>query len=498
MEQHDFSQSARQSPKGILVIFALNTYKFFARSFVLILALGLSLSKNESFAFLNPTNMTLAIIGVFIMLLAIAILKYLNFKFYLDNDEFHLATGILNKDTTILPINKIQNVYIKQNFIQQLINVVSLTIETAGDDDTEIEIHALDRDTALSLKNQLFSNKQLEQFSVDKKHSAPIVYFRASGRRLLLEGISQNHIKSFLIIFSFVVGLYNEFEKYLQQFHVTEQLKASVNLQSGSIINILIANIFIVILAILGSMLFSVIQTFISNYNLEVIENADTIEINKGLFNKVSLILTSVRIQNLVVKTNRLKSYLGLHTLSIKQAMINKKQQKNSVIVALEKHQLTHLIRNFYPKYDDRGEIFKPEILYKRVLLLRSVPIGIILNIPAFFIFGNYFWLVNVPIIIWIALFVHFSYKKASFQITEEYITINSGFMDRVKHINEVHKIQSVAIKQSIFQKHRHIASLHIATASQSVSIPYISEVHARSILDFLLYKIESQDRNWM
>ncbi|WP_299391298.1 PH domain-containing protein [uncultured Gelidibacter sp.] len=498
MEPIDFSQPARQSPKGILIIFALNTYKFITRFFVLILALGLSLSKKESFSFLTTTNITLIILGIFLVILVFAVLKYLNFKFHLEKDEFHLSTGIINKEATILPKSKIQNVYIKQNFIQQLINVVSLTIETAGDDKAEIEINALDRHTALELKDQLFSKKQAEVASLDETPKERTVYFKASISRLFLEGISQNHIKSLLVIVSFVVGLYSEFEKYLQELGIADRLKSTINIETGSILNFLLANLFLVAIGILGSMLFSVLQTFVSNFNLEVVENDDTIEINKGLFNKMSLILTPVKIQNLVIKTNRLKAYLGLHTLSIKQAMVNKKQQKHFKIVALEKHQVAHLVQKIFSEYDGLGENHKPEAYYKRVLMLRSMFIGALINIPAYFILGDYFWLINLLIITWIVLFVHYTYKNASFQITDEYLTINSGFIDRVRNISELHKIQSVVLKQTIFQKQRHIASVYIATASNTVRIPYITEENASSIYDYLLFKVESQDRNWM
>lgn len=492
MERIDFSQPSRQSSKGILVIFALNTFKFIRRYFVIFLALGLSVSKDESFSFLTATNLTLIIIGVFLLILVLAILKYLNFKFHLDKDQFYLSSGIINKDTAIIPKSKIQNVYIKQNFIQQLINVVSLTIETAGDDKAEIEINALSRSSALELKKQLFIKRQVTDIDLVDETYQSSVFFKISMWRLFLEGISQNHIKSFLVIVSFVFGLYNEFKNYLEDLGISDHVQASVNIESGTIINVVLANMFVVVLAVLGSMLFSVIHTFVSNFNLEVIENEDNIEINKGLFNKLSLILVPEKIQNIIIKTNRLKQSLGLHTLSIKQAMVNKKQQKNFKIVALEKHQVAHLIEKVFILYNGLGQYHKPEVYYKRMLTFRSISIGAFLNIPAFFIFGNSFWMVNIIMIPWIALFVHFTYKKASYQITDKYLTITSGFIDRVRNISELQKIQSVQLKQSIFQKRKKIATIHIATASDKVKILCVTEENAKSIVDYLLFKVES------
>ena len=152
MEITDFSKPIRQSSKGIIVIFAFNTFKFFKRFFVIFIAFGLSFLRRKSIGNVTPTMILVGFVVVLIAIFIIAVLKYLNFKFHLSKDDFHLSTGIINKDNTIIPKSKIQNVYIKQNFLQQLINVVSVKIETAGDKKSEIEISALDKPTALLLK----------------------------------------------------------------------------------------------------------------------------------------------------------------------------------------------------------------------------------------------------------------------------------------------------------------------------------------------------------
>ncbi len=142
---------------------------------------------------------------VLIAIFIIAVLKYLNFKFHLSKDDFHLSTGIINKDNTIIPKSKIQNVYIKQNFLQQLINVVSVKIETAGDKKSEIEISALDKPMALLLKKELFTKEKIENAPTEDVEERN-VFFKASPKRLILEGLSQNHLKSFAVIASFIFG----------------------------------------------------------------------------------------------------------------------------------------------------------------------------------------------------------------------------------------------------------------------------------------------------
>jgi len=498
MEVTDFSQPIRQSSKGIIVIFAFNVFKFFKKFFVLFIAFGVSLMRRKSIANLTPTQILLILIGVLIIILIIAILKYLNFKFHLSKDDFHLSTGIINKDTTIIPKSKIQNVYIKQNFLQQIIDVVSVKIETAGDKKSEIEISALDKPTALLLKKKLFTKIEAENEVIEELGQRD-VFFKATPKRLLLEGLSRNHFKSLLGISAFVFGFYYEFKEYLRDLHLEEHIENYVKLDEDTLLNLLITNGLIIFAAILMSLIFSVIVTFIINFNLEVVEHQKTVEINKGLFNKVSLSLTPSRIQNLVVKTNRVKQYFGLHSLSVKQAMVNVKQQKNFNIVALEKTQLNYLLNKLLANYNaDEGEVEKPRPYFMRISALEMLLFGTVINGMSLFLFGKDMLWLNAIFIPFAILYIYFAYKKAYYIISDSFITIGSGVIDTTTNILEIHKIQAIKLKQTIFQKRRGIASVVVSTASKSVTIPYISIQEALSVYNFLLYKVESDDRDWM
>lgn len=497
MQAFDFSEPIRQSSKGILVIFGFNLYKFLKRFFVILLAFGISLTKENSFFNLSPTLIILISIGILLVILIVAILMYLNFKFYVTNDDFHLTRGIVNKEKTVIPKSKIQNVYIKQNLLQQLINVVSVNIETAGDDKSEIEISALDKSMALALKKDLFikhSNSVTNEIIDDTKS----VFYKASPMRLLLEGISQNHFRSFLIIMSFFFGIYHEFKEYLQEFKIMERIEGSVDLEGDDIFNLIVANAIVIILVVLFSSLFSVIKTFIVNFDLQVIEHQKRIEINKGLFNKVSLSLTPSRIQNLVIKTNRLKRYLGLYTVAVKQAMVNSKQRKSFVIVALEKAQVSELIHKLIANYNSALTKHKPEFYYNRISAIEMFIMVLVFNIPAYFVFGYNKWWINCILFPIAVGYIYLSYKKSYYQIDDEFVTVGSGVIDTTTTILEIHKIQSIELKQSIFQKRRHITSLIISTASQDVKIPYVKEEVANDIFNFLIYRVETQQKNWM
>ena len=440
MQTTDFSQPIRQSPKGIIIIFAFNAYNFVRRFFVLFIAFGISLTKKKTFANITPTVIFMVIGGILVVLLVLAIFRYLNFKFHVSKDDFYLSTGIINKDNTIIPKSKIQNVYIKQNLLQQIINVVSLNIETAGDTKSEISIKALDKSTALQLKKELFNKLDIIE-ALNTNIETKNVFFKVSLKRLFLEGVSQNHLRSFAVIASFVFGLYYEFKDYFRSLRLRQRFEDFGHLDKENLLNIIIFNSVFLVLAILISLLFSVVKTVIVNFNLEVVENQKTIEINKGLFNKVSLSLTPSRIQNLVIKTNRIKRYFGLHTLSVKQAMVNVKQRKNFVIIALEKEQLKHLIDKLLVNYIGAVEKSVPKGYYKLILTVHMLALVSFLNIPGFIILGNVMWYINIALVLFSVFYVVVTYRKAYYQIDDEFITIGSGFIDTTTNILEIHKI---------------------------------------------------------
>ena len=497
MQLTDISQPQRQSPKGIIVIFALSVFKFFKTFFLAFAVFIFSFIKKGAFANITILQFSLMLSGLILIMLVYAILKYLNFKFHVKGEDFHLSSGILNKENTVIPKSKIQNVYIEQNFIQQLIDVVSLNIETAGDKVSEIEINALHKNLALKIKEELFTKNRLSQDATETTEQSN-VFFKASLRRLLMEGISQNHLKSFGLIASFVIGIYYEFEDLFNYLGITEILDNQLNLEAQTALYIILSTIFIMLFILTVSLLLSIILVLIKNFNLEVVEYNKTVEINKGLINKVSLSLAPSRIQNIVISTNKFKRYLDLYSISVQQAMTNKKQQKNFMIIALKKNQMFHLVTKLLDSYSTEGDKHKPLPYYKRILILRTIPISILANVAVYFIMGVYFWLINLLVLPVIILFVYVAYKKSYYKIHNNYITIARGFVDDKINVLELHKLQAIHLKQNFFQKHRKIASVSISTASKTVTIPYISESKAKMIYDYLLFELEKENKDWM
>jgi putative membrane protein len=496
MESFDFLNPTRQSAKGIIIIFGVDAFNFFKKTAALLFLFVFKYVKNGNFFGLGGFSFMLIFLAVLIALLTLAFFKYKNFLFHVDTNGFHLNKGIFKKETISIPKSKIQNVYIKQNLLQQLINVVSLTIETAGEETSEVEINALDKTMALVLKNELLSSEAKSM--VENVNTTERVYYKVSIKKLILEGVSQNHIKSFIILLAFLVGLYSQFKDIVDQMQWNGVFGNWFQLDDKTVFSLMILNSLVFLILIVMSFLISLGKSILVNYNLKVIEQGKTLEISKGLLNKVSLNLIPIRIQSLKITNNRVKRYFGLNTLLVNQAMVDKKQKQSLSIIGLSEPQVNYLTEKIYPTYVNLSEKLKPESYYKRVNAIRGILIALTINLMAIPFFDTRFFLINLLIIPFIYLHTKHTYLKSYYTLNASHLTIGNGFIETNTNILELHKIQSVEWSQSIFQKRKNIASLKVFTASSKLSIPYIDEDRAKAVMDFIIFRVTSSQKNWM
>ena len=140
----------------------------------------------------------------------------------------------------------------------------------------------------------------------------------------------------------------------------------------------------------------------------------------------------------------------------------------------------------------------KPERYYIRILILTAlIPIALF-NTIAFFVLENLFWIINFFVIPLFSLMIYWKYKKSYYTLNNNLLVVGGGSISTLTELLEIHKIQAVATKQTVFQKLRNIASVEVYTASKVTKIIYVKESRANEIVNFLLYQVESQRKDWM
>lgn len=499
----NFSEFNRQSPKGILLIYASIFLKLM-KMFWILAALAVRY-------IIKTGNGNLFLIGFVVLLLVIlglSVLYYRNFQFKVDNNSFILNEGILQKTNTTIALEKIQNVTFKQNIIQQIINVYQVNIETAGSSDTEINIKALDYNNALELKKLLSENissytqeEQTEKTTDFETSKEP--FLKLNEFDLLKSGITENHFKSFFILVGLCFALYERIEDAFKSFGKKEEFEVLFD-ESSTFLSSISILIFIMVLAFLGTIAASLIRVFFVHYNLTVFVKNNTLEISQGLFEKRSIVLKKEKIQTTTISTSILKKIFGISYVLFKQASSgeNKKEKKEQAIriIGCTKENVSALKELVFGS-GQLDEIAKEKSnkYYLNRMFIRASLVLIIFNLMIVFSDESLnFLLINFAVIPTLYFIFKIKYNKRYFRYNDDNMEVGHGIIESHSTLFSFYKIQNIKLRQSIFQKRKDVVDIVFQTAAKKVTIPCIEKQKALDIYNYCLYKVESSKESWM
>ena len=155
MKQINFDLPQRQSVIGIIVLFT-DVFQNIIRAIIPLIAIWIF-----KFDQINKIYLFLALFILIAIISIVAYIQFINFTFYIDTkkNEFIINKGVFNKTKIVIQLNKIQQVNINQSFIQKIIKVYSLDVDTAGSSNKEVNIRAISKQLADALKTKLLENE---------------------------------------------------------------------------------------------------------------------------------------------------------------------------------------------------------------------------------------------------------------------------------------------------------------------------------------------------
>ena len=498
----DWTKDQRQAPIG-LIVFSIETIRHLVR-FLWPLLIGIFVSKgNHGEA--NPVKEQLYLYGTIAFVVFVLInsfLSYWFFRFRIENNELFIKKGYLKKIHLSIPLERIQTVNIKQNLIQRILNLVSVEIDTAGANDTEVKLIAVKRELAESLREiikQDSTSSETESPNIEEENSESKTILALSLSDVIKVGISENHLRSFAAILGIGYWFYSQIKDFYN-IDVDELILDST--QSIEHFNIsAFFWFFIVIFMFLISVLLSFILSFIRFYELKLSKQEHSFKLSFGLIQTKEITIPKDKIQIISWHQNPLRQLLRFETLKIKQATSGdqiKKKQAIEIPACRLSHQ--EKIKNaiFEEVAPDFSEAVKSHWIY---FLRNFVFVSLIFILPTVF-----HWWQDTEYQITLAIyelfamvFFYLSYRKRTFRISNSQLEITKGHISKTIYQLQNYKIQSVKFTQNILTKRRELADITIYTAAgENLKIPYIQEKTAIDLYNFLLYKIESTEKAWM
>ncbi len=501
--KNDFSQPTLQSPKAIALIIARFLRRILRQLWPLLL-IWLFNPRGQYVVYI----LGLAMLGTIVSMIS-SIIAYYRFHFHITDDEFVLEKGLFQRTKLNIPFDRIQTINFNQNIIHQALNVVSVEIDTAGSDKQELSIDALERPDAEALRSALLWNKKeaisdkteniLElNESPDTSTIPDELLLQLSPLDLLKVGISQNHFRAAGIIIAFLFGVKQFFQDTTDLLKDDEEYIRDL-IQTDTQFNLtplLILGIIFMIAAILVSL----VRTVLQHYDLRLYRTTLGFKRVAGLFDRREQSAPLRKIQLLRWSTNPLKKIFGFYQLQLRHASSsNSGRRQVMTIEGCYLEQLDRVKAAYFPQEPLLS--FESHRISKVVIWRRTMYMGLFPAVALFFIspfdtfIPDWLWLFWIPIMF---ILSRQYYKKWKYEVSLEGLRCEKGIVGEDASLLQWYKVQAVSIKQTIYQRRKELANIVFYTAAGHVEIPYIELEKAQGLRDYVIYKMEIDEREWM
>lgn len=423
-----------------------------------------------------------------------ALLNYFFFRFYIDAEgQLIINKGYWVKRKTTIPLKNIQGIHIQQKWLQRILQLSEVTIDSPGTESAETKIILLPAQ-ATALKSFILQNNNVaadsevgERNLVSVANNTPYhTIFNLAPVDLLKLGISANHFETLLLIFGFLFSVMQNLRDASDDYYIKSKGWLLQYFSPDTVKGLLLLLLLIVIL----SVFISFIRILLQYGNFTVAKNVAGFKVNSGLINTREKTIPFKKMQYLKYSANWIGVQMQLFVLQF--FSVGGKEVKNSLKVKMPLTQLS-LLPVFTSSYcnilpEGTGISMDKKYLAFYGTLLLSI-FTLLLTVNIYFNSINILWL--VPVAIYMLAYLYLRQKKFLVQFNNEVLIIHNSSFGRSVTIVQWNKLQKTAITQTRYQKRHELASVVLGTAANNITIPYIPLQQALKLVNFALYKME-------
>lgn len=414
--------------------------------FPLILVFGLSLFTGQSTDF----NIMYYLFPLSILALSLlySILKYFFFTYaYIDNTII-IKQGVFIKKTRTIKKDRIQTINIEASVLLRLFKLVSLNIETAGGlSEAELSISAIKRRDAETLKNSIENKTTME---VKKNYG-----YKVTNKRLFIAGLTSGSV-GFVLAITFAI---------ISQIIALLPGETLTSLfTSASALNIVIIGALIVFY-ILFAWVISLVRYVIRYAAFKVSKDEDRLMVERGLLKLKSLTLKRHRIQAISFIKGLLRQPFDYQAVEVDVAGGTKFKEQSKTIVhpLIKNHEVDGFLSYAVPEYKPlKPQLRPPKKALKRYLFRGNILL--ILSLLLTFISPLFWWLlILLPLTLILA---YYRYKHASLAVEDNHFQCASRTIALTTTLTMKKHIQSMELKQNIFQQIGNLVTIEITILS--------------------------------
>ena len=444
--------------------------------------------------------------------------RYITTTYRISNETLIVKQGVLFRSERHIPLARVQNIDLVQNFFHRLLSVAEVRVETASGSEPEAILKVLKLDEVERIRREVFSNRRRAPDERLRERAAPdlepeeIPQERAPEAVELLHLSLADLIKLGIITYRGLAIVGVAFG-VAWQMRVFDRLEDKIDQLDALFLDVQGANLVLlvagsIVAAFLLITLLSVLWAVVTLYDYRLLRIGEDLRVTCGLWTRLTATIPRERIQLVSVRQSLLHRLFDCVSISIETAGGSGESDKIPVnrrwlVPLVHQSQVERMLREIQPAIELVNldwQAVSPRA--RRRLVRRAMLLSLLLSVPLALL-STLSALVGFPILL--LLLCWHAWAQASwmrFARTESGIAFRSGVFVRRTSGTRIDRIQNIAQRQTPFDRRYAMATVSVDTAGagpagHKIEIPYLDTAVAASVRSTLVADTARTDFRW-
>ena len=533
MKAGDFSEPRRMSGSAYVVLLAKVLRQYASLFFILVF---LKIFDSDSpFSFVERVMRVSVIAAGYLVVAAVsAFVSYYFRKYYIKDGKLVFMHGLLNKETTSIPLDRVQSLRTKRGFVYRLLELRGVLFDTLASRTAEIELILEEDDWKALLSRVEMQERVAKEVAKDgmsgvdadetgaagtagaaeaagtaevagvagtagtaarimKRDGEDVVAGQAvrmsfSNLNLIKGAFCQNHLQGMAVLFAALAAVFNTLTSVDDR--AVDHVIDYVGTYAGSLSFPPSAYLAVAVVLYLVIMLMWIGKVFLRYSNMEVRMARGQLTFESGLIARNSSRFQHDKVCTVYVKRNFLEKRLRGSTIMLRQALNATDEKRGADVRIYGSNSEAAFLKWWLGKdYADSPEVVSASSGYG--LMSHVVWLDLLLSLVAAVVlicFGLYAWLAVPAAWLLISLVKGLcAVRRSSIVLKEGYVVINNGKFADIRNYIKYSNIEVVRLVSTPFTRYSRRVRLSVSTNGTSFSVRSLKEQDAREIYEMLL-----------
>lgn len=401
-----------------------------------------------------------------------AVAKYLRFSYTLTDEVLVVDSGVLQRQHRVIPLESVQNLNVRSTLLQRMLGVATLTVETAtAGTKADADFAVLRRDVAETMMQGIMARRRhaSAESAVDARFADPLedagaVITRLSPGDLVLAGATANHTG---LIIAALAGI-TQFAGDLP--YLDWGVRQFQRLPLDDFASALLIGAAGIGLLLLAGWMVSIVGSVVGYHDFTLTRRGQQLHKTHGLLARHAATIPLERIQAMRVEESVLRRPFGLASITLRTAGTAGPGESGGAETMAPIARISEA-RRFagvvFPDLDYDAITLNPVhprsrrrafALYASLLLLAAAAAAL--------------WRLQLAIVpaalvapAWVM--AAWQYRNRGYARAARHVVARDGAFNRITWLVPEHKLQTVHLRESPFQRRHGLASVQLDTAGE-------------------------------